>query len=255
MDERFYPQVPDGALPGAMRLSERYREGMPPPSPAGMPPAALEPFSQAEIRFSMVESVSPDFLELQKLRYQVYCLERRFLDPASFPDGLERDAYDPYSIHFGAWNESHEAVATMRLVLYSHMGFPLERHASDALFPEARLLMGPHTAEISRLIVEARYRRSAPGRAPGASPYPAILFGLLREMYRASLLLQISHWLAGMETPLWRMLRLYGFAFAPIGRPIEYYGSVGPYAGDVREIERITAAKRPEVLRYFLAAP
>src|SRR4030095_13231226 len=36
---------------------------------------------------------------IHRLRYEVYCLERKFRDATECPDGLERDEYDAHSIH------------------------------------------------------------------------------------------------------------------------------------------------------------
>jgi hypothetical protein len=36
------------------------------------------------------------------LRYQVYCLERKFLRAENYPSGLEIDEFDRHAIHVGA---------------------------------------------------------------------------------------------------------------------------------------------------------
>ena len=51
-----------------------------------------------------------------KLRYRVYCLERRFLKAADYPDQLEYDEFDRSSIHIGLVNRDRETLATSRLV-------------------------------------------------------------------------------------------------------------------------------------------
>jgi len=54
--------------------------------------------------WKMFEVVHADTDELRRavfaLRYQVYCRENNFIDPALHPDRLESDAYDEHSSHF-----------------------------------------------------------------------------------------------------------------------------------------------------------
>ena len=46
---------------------------------------------------------APHLLEQSyRLRYQVYCLERKFLRAEDYPEGLEHDEFDRHSIHVGA---------------------------------------------------------------------------------------------------------------------------------------------------------
>jgi N-acyl amino acid synthase of PEP-CTERM/exosortase system len=61
------------------------------------PSALSEKFDQ---HFQVELADTPASLsEALALRYQVYCLERGFEDPASNPDGHERDEFDERSVH------------------------------------------------------------------------------------------------------------------------------------------------------------
>src|SRR4030095_4090077 len=112
---------------------------------------------------------------VQKLRYEVYCLERQFVDAALFKEGQESDEYDPHAVHFAATTPSGGVVATLRLVLDSPRGFPLEGHA-DGLLDQRAEVERARTGEISRLIVAADYRS-------GTIRQPLLLFGLFRPLY------------------------------------------------------------------------
>src|SRR5687768_6452474 len=101
---------------------------------------------------------------MQRLRYEVYCLEQRFVDAARCTDGRETDAYDPHALCFAAATDRGEIVATLRLVLDSPLRFPLERHARGLLDDRPRGERA-RTGEISRLIIAPRYR-SATIREP-----------------------------------------------------------------------------------------
>ena len=96
-----------------------------------------------------------------RLRYQVYCLERQFLDLTAHPEGRERDEFDAHAIHFAATDEDGEVVATARLVLDSPLGFPLERRAVD-LAPEYKNLPRARTGEIGVAeVIDVVCRRAA----------------------------------------------------------------------------------------------
>ena len=212
--------------------------------------------------------------ELYALRYQVYCLECRFLSPERYPDGLEHDEVDPHSAHFAARNADGEVVGTARLVRNSDSGaFPFETHCPalpdfDAPAPELAV-------EVSRLAVCKKYRRRDGDTLYGVNeaeinrrPYtpqvgsherrvnaPLLVLGLYREMYRYSRAHGVLFWYAAMEKSLARVLSHYGFVFAPIGPEQDYYGPVRPYLGDIARIERDLEASNPDLLWWFRHGP
>jgi N-acyl-L-homoserine lactone synthetase len=172
---------------------------------------------------------------MQRLRYEVYCLEQRFVDAARCADGRESDEFDLHAIHFAATVHG-EVVATLRLVLDSPLGFPLERHVPGPLYgqpPGER----PGTGEVSRLIIAPRYRTPALRE-------PLILFGLFRHLYEESWRLGLDYLVAAMEDKLARLLRRLGFPFVPLGEPISYFGEVTPYGAPL-------AAMRPGYRRIL----
>jgi len=186
---------------------------------------------------------------IQELRYEVYCLERNFIDPDRFPDKREVDEYDPASVHFAATDERGRMVGTLRLVLDSPLGFPIEAHVPRPV-PVLREMDRNKTAEISRLIV-ARTDRGF-DRGDALRRHHRILLPLFRDMYRKSVALEIDYWLAAMEPGLHRLLEaLMGLSFRPAGDSIEYYGSVVPYVAEVREMERAMERRRPALFAYF----
>ena len=64
------------------------------------------------------------------LRYQVYCLERKFLRADDYPLGLEFDEFDRHSIHVAAIDTRGALVGTARAVKISEIGLPLFRHCT-----------------------------------------------------------------------------------------------------------------------------
>jgi N-acyl-L-homoserine lactone synthetase len=190
---------------------------------------------------------------MQRLRYEVYCLEQRFVDAARCTDGRESDEYDGHAIHFAAATDRGAVVATLRLVLDSPLRFPLERHA-PGLLDDRPLGERARTGEVSRLIIAPRYR-SATTREP------LILFGLFRHLYEESWRLGLDFLVAAMEPKLGRLLRRLGFPFVPLGEPISYFGEVTPYGAPLASMrpgyKRILAYQRSCVggarppFRYF----
>lgn len=198
--------------------------------------------------------------EAYALRYDVYCLERGFLDPAAYPDGLETDEYDPQSILFGARDRHDEIIGTIRLVLDTPLPLPVfakcvitDQAAVDALRGKG--------AEISRLAIARHYRRRrhdgaygmnvGPGTAPGTerrSNRPEIVLGLIQAMYMCSLAENITYWFAAMERPLIRMLARLGFIFRRIGPETDYYGPVAPYVMTMEEFNENLGRVNPELL-------
>src|SRR5688572_14080544 len=90
--------------------------------------------------------------EIQRLRYDVYCIERGFLDRSHFPDARESDSYDDYAVQLAATDANGRVSGTARLVLDSPLGFPLEAHAGG-LDESFQILPRDRMAEISRLAV------------------------------------------------------------------------------------------------------
>lgn len=98
-----------------------------------------------------------------QLRYQVFCLETGYEDPARFPDGQEKDAWDDGAAHFLVQEKlSGQWVAAMRLVLPDAEILPIEKRVEieSALRRDTR-----RCAEISRLCMVGHYRRRLQGRA------------------------------------------------------------------------------------------
>ena len=185
------------------------------------------------------------------LRYQVYCLERGFLNPDDYPNQLETDAFDAHALHFGTTNLQGDLVGTARLVRAGGLGFPLFQHCT--IFPgETEIYRPDYTVvEVSRLSVSRKYRRRKEDGAYGdqGAPAPAgaterrgehaeyggeLIVSLYKALYQASKRHGITHWLAATEKSLHRLLAKYAFPLRLIGPEIDYFGPVAPYLMDVR---------------------
>lgn len=214
---------------------------------------------------------APDDVALRgafALRYSVYCLECRFLDPQVYPQGLETDGDDPNSAHFGAYNQGRELVGYVRLVSPdAHDRMPWESRCTT-LREGAKLPPRAQSSEISRLMVREDYRRRRGDMLSGValpdteahawrdrrSTAPQILLTLYRQMYLYSLAQGIRYWYAAMERPLARSLKRLHFGFHQIGEQADYFGLVAPYLADLRELEGQLAVARPDLLGWMQGA-
>ena len=196
--------------------------------------------------------------EIHRLRYEVYCLERGYLESKDFVEGLETDDYDDCSIHFAAYTLERNMVGTVRLVLPTQQQrYPFESHCS--VFEDFTMPERGTAAEISRLVVRKSFRRRRGDSMEGISSdfvesgttasiqppagahekrgnSPLLLLGMYREMYRHSRANGIRYWYAAMERSLARSLEKMGFKFIPIGPRVDYYGPVTPYMVDLNDL-------------------
>lgn len=214
--------------------------------------------------------------EIFKLRYEVYCIERLFLHPGEFPDGIELDAFDHCSRHFAAYTLDELLIGTVRLVQPGALRiFPFELHCTT--FADFKMPPRSECGEISRLAVKRTHRRrradnvlGIPGfaiRAPHVlagpkpdiepcnEPSPMLLLGMYREIFRYSRSHGVRFWFAAMERSLARSLSKVGFRFEPIGPVAEYYGSVTPYIFDIDMLLEICERNNATLSAWFKEEP
>lgn len=202
---------------------------------------------------------------IHSLRFQVYCLECGFLQPAEYPDGLEVDACDPISHHFATFNLRDELVGYVRLVGPDAQGlFPFQTHGAQ-LFDNVQLPPPGQTAEISRLMVRKDYRRRRGDLLSGATaedeehPHaperrhsqPQAMLSMFKKMYAFSVEHNIRYWYAAMERSLARVLQRMGFTFQKLGPEADYYGPVAPYLTDLREMEVSVDRSCPALMQWM----
>jgi N-acyl amino acid synthase of PEP-CTERM/exosortase system len=209
--------------------------------------------------------------KIYRLRYEVYAMEFGFENPYDFPDKLERDDYDAHSVHFIALNEDDDIVGTVRMILNSEKGFPIEHAAKITRFkgkPEPDKI-----TEISRLAVAKTLRRRSEDGEHGIEGYipqsqggtsdkktkfqdkrqrPAIILGLYRAVYHKCKELGLTHMYMITDEKLFHALKKFGFIFFDVGDPVEYHGKRIPYATSWSTIEKYMHANQMIELLDFL---
>jgi N-acyl-L-homoserine lactone synthetase len=181
-----------------------------------------------------------------RLRYQVYCLERNFLKASNYPDQLECDEFDRFSLHAGVISHGGQLVGTLRFVKVGMDDLPMFRHCT--VFNECRGTLGGdrvRLAEVSRLCMsrECRDEQARNSR---------VALSLFRAGYQTSKRNGVTHWLAAMEPSLHRLLAAVGVPFRIAGPVTDYFGPVAPYVCDLQEFDEIILSGTRPRLGSFL---
>jgi N-acyl amino acid synthase of PEP-CTERM/exosortase system len=197
-----------------------------------------------------------------RLRYEVYCVEHPYEDPAQNPNGMETDPYDPGSLHALLLHRpSRNLVGTVRLILPKSGGKSVHmpiRHVCDheLVAHDNDTLPRANTAEISRFAVSKSFRRRANEETSVGSfttvsdprrQIPNTSLGLMQAIVAMAAKADVSHLCAVMEPTLLRMLRRLGIHFIPIGPQVDYHGRRQPCYSDLDVLLTRIWIERPEV--------
>jgi len=194
-----------------------------------------------------------DLEQVHRLRYQVYCVENPFEDPAAHPHGREIDEYDDRSVHALLRHKATGMpIGAVRLIL-PHPGMPQDsfpmqqvcRHPTlndPARFPVRR------TAEVSRFCLSKNARRHLGDQfANDKELVPYFTLGLIRGLVQLSVANDISHWCIVVEPALLRFLKRLGLNFEPVGPLVDYHGMRQPCHADLEKLLAHCKIVRPDV--------
>jgi N-acyl amino acid synthase of PEP-CTERM/exosortase system len=208
--------------------------------------------------FQAITADTPGLVETAlALRYQVYCLERKFEDANQHQDGLERDAHDPHSIHgLVIHRPRHEAIGTARLIFpdVRPNSLPVQQLLRRTGINPSDYFPADSTVEISRFAISKDFRRRSGEGAEGESALTSQAerrtslpcLGLVQILLRQSIELGITHWSAVMEPQLLRMLAAMGIRFQPIGPLVSHHGLRQPSFCYLPQMLRILCQTKPD---------
>lgn len=198
-----------------------------------------------------------------RLRYQAYCIENPFEDPADNPDGRERDAYDDRADHCLLLHlPSHTWAGAVRLILPDRaapeQSFALQQVCFDPIIGDPKRFPVLEMGEISRLCISKYFRRRQGDRLFPASNEPAdhqdarrvvpnMTLGLFEGLVRMSLDRDIWYLCAVMEPALLRLLARLGMHFETIGPLVDYHGHRQPCFLKLDTFLAQVRAERPDV--------
>lgn len=166
---------------------------------------------------SGVLGVDSDLSEVFKLRYNVYCLEKKYLNSNHFLDGQETDEYDDKSIHFFVKaTKVNKMVGYARLIPGSFYDIlPLEKQFSaikDQNYSRDSLY------EVSRLIVDPGYRRNVLGGH-------FVLYLLMYRILEYGLSSRVDFLTAAIDNDVLKLLQRLGVPFTIVSESLHYMGS------------------------------
>jgi N-acyl amino acid synthase of PEP-CTERM/exosortase system len=188
------------------------------------------------------------------IRYQVYCLERKFENADEHGDCLECDDLDAAAIHsLVIHRPTCEAIGTARLILprYAEGGLPIERLLRQNGLRADDYFSVATSAEVSRFSISNHFRRRQGDNGVGEPRYNECrgalpCLGLIKEIIRQSHALGLTHWAAVMEPKLLRMLATIGFHFTPVGPLVSYHGLRQPSYASIPETMARLKRERPD---------
>lgn len=195
----------------------------------------------------------------KQIRYRVFCLERGYLDPASYPTGEEMDDWDDQSVHFivrekksGLW------VASTRLIIPDSGSLPVEK--INSLSPG--FLTGidrKNIGEISRFCIIKQNLSSSNqfanvtrnqldwiGAIEGKDQFE-ITWGMLRAISYYGISQGIDYSYMIITRAFSRLLNRMGIILYQSGAMTEYRGTRAPFLVDFHESIPSASAKSEHV--------
>ena len=195
----------------------------------------------------------------RKIRYQVYCLERGFENPDTFPVGEEHDRWDHHATSFIVQHRaSGKWVAAMRIVLPNAASFPVETlQCLDSTCSER--LRRHKLGEVSRVCVIRSPNPRKINRhldwnfgSVNKDSESEVLLGLIRALILYGLDRGIEHYYLLVTGAFARLLRRLGVVLHQVGIPVKHRGWRTPYLMELRESAASMSAKS-EVIRHLFA--
>ena len=143
-----------------------------------------------------------------RARYMVYCLLKKWIDPLTCENKLEKDEFDKYAKHIIIYNIDNKIQAYTRLILKSGYNLPIVKHPGLKI----NNLNLNRSAEASRfIVVNMEYRT-------------AFTYLLLRTLFVYCYKNGIENCLIVVDPPFLRYLNKIGFKCLQIGEPTYYFG-------------------------------
>ena len=202
----------------------------------------------------------------QRIRYQVFCLDKGFEDPDAFSTVHETDAWDERSAHFIVQNtKTLQWVAATRIVLPKR-DLPLPVDSLGA-FDRHRLETPlPKVGEISRFCIISN--RAEPAKTTVVEPGPSSLeawgigaigrsqqfevtLGMIRTLIIFALKRDIVNCVMLITDAFARLLRKLGVQLHQVGPVTEHRGLRTAYLVDMRETALAMTRKSSAVRHLF----
>jgi N-acyl-L-homoserine lactone synthetase len=182
-----------------------------------------------------------------RLRHRIFCDELKWVLHSA--NDMESDEYDSNAVFFGVFDEDHNLVSFLRLIMPDRQ-FMIEKEFLSLVDSGHRIRKEPDTAEISRLCVAPEARNN---HELGNFDVHKISLILFKGVYHWCLLNKMQYLYAVTELKIFRLYCLKGFPYRMIGRPTKMPDGVTVVAVvlDWDEFERLNEVSRPELLGWL----
>jgi len=175
--------------------------------------------------------------KMYEFRYDTYCLVDKLLEKKDYPDGVEMDEYDEYSIFLVAIDRQKNVLGMVRLIKNSKLGFPTTNDFK--LTDYIKNLDNDEITEVSRLMVRKDYRNTF------------LILDLYRAIFFYSMENDISYWLGCVEVWFLKSLNQLAGKINVIGKPVFCYNALNyPFLLNLKEAKE--KIKKNNKLIYFL---
>jgi len=177
------------------------------------------------------------------IRYKVYCEELGYEDSERFPDKMEMDEYDKFSIQFIVrYKDTGEYVAAFRLISNQFIKLQIENFCDmDAL---------KNSYEVSRVCILNEIRRNNDENIKKIRS--SILMGIVDSAseYCYHNGIKQCYWL--ITKTLYKLLTIHGLIMYQCGTPIDHKGLRYPYqSNDVDLIYKFPKFLLREGYKYY----
>jgi N-acyl-L-homoserine lactone synthetase len=175
------------------------------------------------------------------IREKAILLHHQRYKEVGYFNSNEHDPYESQSVYFIAKiAHTDQVIGVIRLIFAELQKLPTVEYFQIYDLEKAKLsLLEPFSfAEISAFT---------------KLPQHEVSMGLLREVYRYSIIHDIKQWICCMDEKVFHyMRRIFKFPFKEIGQPHVYLGSVTiPSSIDIQDCKQQVSKHKPKLYSYF----
>src|SRR5450432_3544063 len=200
----------------------------------------LSLLARHDVYFETRVADSPALLEAaHALRYQVYCLERKFENADEHSAGLEIDQFDDHAIQGVLFHRPTDtAIGTVRIIMPRNCPegrLPITQLLRQNNIDLAKFVRIDDAVEVSRFAISKEFRRRWSDDHTVGSGLPLsrqqmarqanlACLSLIQFLLRQSVEQGVFYWTAVMEGTFLRMLARMGIHFTSIGPVVFHHG-------------------------------
>jgi len=159
--------------------------------------------------FKVVEDHTKLSKEYFQFRHKIVCEKLKLKYDEN---KLDHDEYDPYSIHFIAYDQNNKICATTRLIINPPFLYPTQKYLKIDL----ELDKNANFSELSRVFIDKNTRNLKDTKE--------ILYRFIKDIYYYLISYKIDFIYAAMEKNFIRYLHILNIHFQIIGKGGEYDG-------------------------------